>query len=187
MKEQEELRKLLRGFGATDVLFPAVVTAVDKIEDSCDIEAEGEYTDVKLRSLIEATGNRIVIYPKIGSMVLCGRLSNSNSIYVLKVSEIEEIYIKIDNTDVVLNGNEIVFNKGLNQGMVITPYLVARLNFIENAFNQLLNSYNNHTHQVSTAGSATAQTGSTTSLTPSGGSDVTETILTDIENTKIKH
>ncbi len=178
-KEAEELRKLLRGFGATDVLFPAVVTAVDKTEDSCDIEAEGEYTDVKLRSLIEATGNRIVIYPKIGSMVLCGRLSNSNSIYVLKVSEIESIHIKIDDTDVVLNGSEIIFNNGLNT-TAKADILKVELEKMSARIDGIIDALRNASPD--SAGGTFKST-----LIPLLANITDTEDFTEIENTKIKH
>ncbi|MCX6232612.1 MAG: hypothetical protein NTZ33_13835 [Bacteroidetes bacterium] len=185
-KDIEELRKLLKKFGENEIIFPATIIAVNDTEDICDISAEGEFTDVKLRSIIDANGNRIVVYPKIGSKVTCGRISASNNIYILKVGEIDKIRIKIDNIDIVVNSNEIIFNKGNNKGLVIAPSLVKRLNNIEKAFNNYLKKYNTHTHQVSTTGNQNAQTG-TAAAPSSGGDAIEETKLSDIENTKIKH
>ncbi len=178
-KEAEELRKALRGFGATDVLFPAVVISVDENEDCCDVEADGEYTDVKLRSLIEASGNRVVVYPKIGSLVLCGRLSNSNTIYVLKVSEIDKIHIKIDKTEVVLNGSEIVFNNGSNT-IAKADILKKELNKMSARIDKIIDALNN-------ASSDSASGTFKTSLAPLLAAISVKESFDDIENTKIKH
>jgi hypothetical protein len=178
-KESDELRKQLRAFSKTEVLFPAIVLSVDENEDCCDVEADGEYTDVKLRSVIETAGNRVVIYPKLGSVVLCGRISNTDTIYVMKVSEIAKIHIKIGNTDVVLKGDEIVFNQGSNT-TAKADILKTQLNKMSARIDGIMDALNN-----SAADSASGTFKS--SLTPLLASIVDKENFDDIENPKIKH
>ncbi len=84
--------------------------------------------------------------------------------------------------------DEIIINNGANKGIVKAPELVSRLNKIEKAFNKLLKAYNNHTHDVSTVGSATAQSGTASATSLGGGTEIDPiTELIDIENIKIKH
>jgi hypothetical protein len=150
------------------------VISVDKANASCDIEplnGDADKFDVRLTAQL-GNANGFVVYPKVGSFVIFTSVDNNpNLSFVSLFSEIDEIII----------------NNGINKGMVKAPELVSRLNAIEKAFNKLLNAYNLHTHNVTTSGSATAQTGYTTSITPDGGSDIKETDLIDIENLKIQH
>ena len=182
-KEEEELRKLLLQVTANDVLFPAVVTSVDYDEDICDVSADGDYTDVKLRAVIDTTGNRVVVYPKVDSVVLCGRITNSNSLYVIQFSEIDKIVIVIGNTKVVLTDGLVEFNEGINNsGMAIVPKLIDHLNNLETAFNNLLNAYNSHTHILT----LTSGTGTAAPTTSNGGTAISED-FGDIDDDKIKH
>jgi len=151
------------------------VISVDKTNASCDIEplnGEADKLEVRLTAQL-GNANGFVIYPKVGSYVIFASVDNLPDLsYVSKFSEIDEI----------------VINKGINEGMVKAPDLVKRLNLIEKAFNKLLNAYNNHTHEVSTAGSATAQSGTAAATSSGGGTEIAPiSKLIDIENSKIKH
>ena len=181
-RELEELRKRLKEETSNEVFFTAIVTSINEGEDICEVDADGAtYTDVKLRAVIDTLGNRIVIYPKKDTSVLCGRITNSNNIYIIHVSEIDKIYILIGETKVVLDKNGVVFNDGTNKGLVKAPKLVDRLNAIEKAFNELLNDYKKHNH-VTPAGPSTVFV-----IPPVTIGTITTTVLGDIENIKVKH
>ena len=80
--------KQTKGF----VLFVGTVKAVEG--DTCTVD---DYEDVRLNAIIEETDSQFTVYPKVGSKVVIGRLKNTNSMFVIGVSEIEKVIIKIDN------------------------------------------------------------------------------------------
>ena len=80
--------KQTKGF----VLFVGTVKAVEG--DTCTVD---DYEDVRLNAIIEETDSQFTVYPKVGSKVVIGRLKNTNSMFVIAVSEIEKLIIKIDN------------------------------------------------------------------------------------------
>ena len=80
--------KQTKGF----VLFVGTVKAVEG--DTCTVD---DYEDIRLNAIIEETDSQFTVYPKVGSKVVIGRLKNTNSMFVIGVSEIEKVIIKIDN------------------------------------------------------------------------------------------
>ena len=80
--------KQTKGF----VLFVGTVKAVEG--DTCTVD---DYEDIRLNAIIEETDSQFTVYPKVGSKVVIGRLKNTNSMFVVGVSEIEKLIIKIDN------------------------------------------------------------------------------------------
>lgn len=80
--------KQTKGF----VLFVGTVKAVEG--DTCTVD---NYEDVRLNAIIEETDSQFTVYPKVGSKVVIGRLKSTNSMFVIVVSEIEKVIIKIDN------------------------------------------------------------------------------------------
>lgn len=80
--------KQTKGF----VLFVGTVKAVEG--DTCTVD---NYEDVRLNAIIEETDSQFTVYPKVGSKVVIGRLKSTNSMFVIGVSEIEKVIIKIDN------------------------------------------------------------------------------------------
>ena len=78
--------KQTKGF----VLFVGTVKAVEG--DTCTVD---DYEDIRLNAIIEETDSQFTVYPKVGSKVVIGRLKNTNSMFVIGVSEIEKLIIKI--------------------------------------------------------------------------------------------
>jgi hypothetical protein len=75
--------------------FTLTVGTVKAVEgDTCTVD---NYEDVRLNAIIEATESQFTVYPKIGSKVVIGRLENEDNTFVLGVSEIEKVIIKIGN------------------------------------------------------------------------------------------
>lgn len=66
------------------------VTAVDN--ETCTVD---DYEDVRLNAIIEALESQFTIYPKVGSKVIIGRIENEDNAFVVAVSEIEKVIIKI--------------------------------------------------------------------------------------------
>jgi hypothetical protein len=82
------------------------------------------------------------------------------------VGEIDKIY---------LNGNDY-------GGLVEVGNLVTKLNNLENKVNDIIASFNSHTHSGVTVGSGVTGTG-----TPPVTGNLTPTQKSDIENTTVQH
>ena len=80
--------KQTKGF----VLFVGTVKAVEG--DTCTVD---DYEDIRLNAIIEETDSQFTVYPKVGSKVVIGRLKNTNSMFVIGVSDIEKLIIKMGN------------------------------------------------------------------------------------------
>lgn len=116
---------------------------------------------VRLRASLAENESHLLIVPKVGTAVVVGSLSNDLSLLVvLAVDEVESITI----------------NGGKLGGLINIESLTQKIN-------ELVRTFNNHTHQVSTTGSATAQTGTAVSVI----SKASELNKSDYEDTKVTH
>ncbi|WP_440440687.1 hypothetical protein [Phocaeicola plebeius] len=116
---------------------------------------------VRLRASLAENESHLLIVPKVNTAVVVGSLSNDLSLLVvLAVDEVESITI----------------NGGKLGGLINIESLTQKIN-------ELVRTFNNHTHQVSTTGSATAQTGTADAVT----SKASELNKSDYEDTKVTH
>ncbi|WP_304232175.1 hypothetical protein [Phocaeicola plebeius] len=116
---------------------------------------------VRLRASLAENESHLLIVPKVGTAVVVGSLSKDLSLLVvLAVDEVESITI----------------NGGKLGGLINIESLTQKIN-------ELVRTFNNHTHQVSTTGSATAQTGTAAAVT----SKASELNKSDYEDTKVTH
>lgn len=116
---------------------------------------------VRMRASLAENESHLLIVPKVGTAVVVGSLSNDLSLLVvLAVDEVESITI----------------NGGKLGGLINIESLTQKIN-------ELVRTFNNHTHQVSTTGSATAQTGTAAAVT----SKASELNKSDYEDTKVTH
>lgn len=116
---------------------------------------------VRLRASLAENESHLLIVPKVGTAVVVGSLSNDLSLLVvLAVDEVESITI----------------NGGKLGGLINIESLTQKIN-------ELVRTFNSHTHQVSTTGSATAQTGTAAAVT----SKASELNKSDYEDTKVTH
>lgn len=116
---------------------------------------------IRLRASLAENESHLLIVPKVGTAVVVGSLSNDLSLLVvLAVDEVESITI----------------NGGKLGGLINIESLTRKIN-------ELVRTFNNHTHQVSTTGSATAQTGIAAAVT----SKASELNKSDYEDTKVTH
>ena len=118
--------KQTKGF----VLFVGTVKAVEG--DTCTVD---DYEDIRLNAIIEETDSQFTVYPKVGSKVVIGRLKSTNSMFVIGVSEIEKVIIKIadlvfemkDGKFTIKSGNislKSILNDGFDQlgkAIIMTP------------------------------------------------------------------
>ncbi len=75
--------------------FTLTVGTVKEInEDTCTVD---DFEDVRLNAVIDNLESQFTVYPKIGSKVIIGKLENESDMFVVRVSEIEKVKIKIEN------------------------------------------------------------------------------------------
>lgn len=150
----------MMGSGKEITIWQGIVKSVEGI--TCTVtfgtlDVEG----VRLRASLADNESHLLIVPKVGTAVVVGSLSNDLSLLVvLAVDEVESITI----------------NGGKLGGLINIESLTKKIN-------DLVRTFNNHTHQVSTTGSATAQTGTAAAVT----SKASELNKSDYEDTKVTH
>ena len=117
----ESLNKLLGRFPI--VLAKAKVQKVDG--DVCHVVLEDTEEDVwncTLNSILENSNDKMVVYPKVGSMVTVG-LINRDSAVILSVSEVDKIYFKKDKSEMIFDKDGFEFNRdGENLKQVLNDF-----------------------------------------------------------------
>lgn len=74
--------------------FTITVGTVKEIQDdTCTVD---DYEDVRLNAIVDDLESQFTIYPKIGSKVVIAMLENESDMFVVKVSEIDKVTIKIN-------------------------------------------------------------------------------------------
>lgn len=147
------------------------VTAVDTGSWTCTVEVEECYTrnDVRIRAIEDGTNEGFILKPKVGSQVTIKMGENERNLWFLDmVSEVDEVYLKGD----------------ANGGIPIAENIKDKLNRLENKVNDLVNSYNTHTHSVPQAPSGTTESAPTTAQQTTIN-PLTQT--SDLESTTVLH
>lgn len=74
--------------------FTIMVGTVKEVEgDTCTVD---DYEDVRLNAIVDDLESQFTIYPKIGSKVAIAMLENESDMFVVRVSEVEKVTIKIN-------------------------------------------------------------------------------------------
>lgn len=157
---KEAIRAIANG-GGGKTFFTAEVVKVTG--DTCTVKSDGlEMSDVAICAIGGASGNSLVVVPKVGSTVLIADLSEGTrrDLAIVKYTEVESITI----------------NGGNLGGLVNIAQLTSKLN-------ALVNKFNNHTHTF-TGEVSGANCSGTTASTLSQASTFSKS---DYEDTKIKH
>lgn len=163
--KSKEIRSVIRKIAGIDnqglMFFNAEVVSVDS--ETCTVKRNNiNHTDVRLTAVIDGNTNKLLVKPKVGSMVLIADLSEGmmRDLAVIGWSEVDTITI----------------NGGTFGGLVKIQALTTKLNALVQAFNT-------HTHTVATTGTAAAQTGTAAATTGTAS----QFSKSDYEDTKIKH
>ncbi|MBN2814985.1 MAG: hypothetical protein JXQ80_12960 [Bacteroidales bacterium] len=154
----EEIRMKLKEMSSgIDQVFLATVKEVDETEFFCTVETDTDiqYTDVRLRAVIDSELKGFCFIPKVESLVLVGRIGNSNQLYVQLFSEIEKIlftwgddveilfdmekiFLRMKERSIEITEEAITFNAG-DKGSFATDInkLVDKISAIEEDINSL--------------------------------------------------
>lgn len=130
----DNIRNLMGGKNIT--VYQGIVKSVEGI--TCTVTFGSLDVDgVRLRASVTENDSHLLIVPKKGTAVTVGSLSGDLAqLVVLAVDEVESITI----------------NGGKFGGLINIEALTAKIN-------DLVEKFNAHTHQVTTTGTATSQTG----------------------------
>lgn len=145
------------------------VAQVQKVDGAtCTVVRQGDNLKIAGVRLNELSDESVgmVIKPKADSFVLVARIDDFNY-YVSLYSEIDSVDIQCD---------KITINGGDNGGLINIKDLTKQLN-------SLVDTFNNHTHSVSTEGSAVAQSGTAAVTT----NQAEKFNINDYQDDKIKH
>lgn len=156
------------------------VNSVDTANKTCNcspVNGGADFLNVRLQATTKDNNLGVTVFPKVDSLVVVGLIEdNSSAACVLVTTEVTDMMIKTEGFEWYLSGSQLLFNEGLNGGLVIIQNLVDRLNVIEKAHNKLLIDYNSHIHAgngVISSKISTAKVGLTQ--------------VAQLENDKIKH
>ncbi|WP_268848148.1 hypothetical protein [Flavobacterium aestivum] len=90
--------------------FTLTVGTVKAVEnDTCTVDY---YEDVRLNAIIEDSKSQFTVYPKVGSKVVIGRLENEDNAFVVGVSEIEKVTVKIGDLIFEINNGKFKIKSG---------------------------------------------------------------------------
>lgn len=136
--------------------------------DEKTIDAKGVSDGLEFYDIQLGAGS-VILYPKTGSICLVGIVEGQSSdAFLISATEVDKMEITAS--------AEIVINGGGNGGLINIGTLTDKIN-------ELVRTFNTHTHQVSTTGSASAQQGTAAPVT----SKASELNKKDYEDTKVTH
>lgn len=155
------------------------VKEVDEKEGTCTVERDGspELHEVRLNAVIdEGLTDKFTVIPAKGSFVWVMSLGENTEGLVVATSKIEKVIIQAGEISVDVSADGVVMNGGKLGGMIDIAKLTDKVN-------TLVDTFNGHTHQVSTTGSASSQTGTATAVT----SKAVKLKRGDYEDDNVKH
>lgn len=118
----ESLKKLLNRFPL--VIDTAKVLSIEG--ENCHvttIDDKKEFFDCSINAIIENSTNKLLIIPKVGSLVTIGVYQKNNKAVILSVSEVEKIYFKNNEADFTFDSTGFQFNRdGENLKKVLNDF-----------------------------------------------------------------
>ncbi len=106
--------KMKELFTGDEQVFPAIIKEVDETAFSCTVifDDELEYTDVRLRSVIDPDKQGFCFIPAVDSVVMVGRIANSEQLYVALFSELDKVLLSSGSMEVTLDPDKLELKKG---------------------------------------------------------------------------
>jgi len=200
-----DLRNIIRQLAQPDGETVALVCTVDKVDktartiDCTPINEGAPLLGVNLQANQEADYG-FCLFPEKGSFVVVGFVADGAAGVVLLTEKIESAEIVIGDTSAVMdadglriktekmsadiNRDNIIFNGGDLNGLVVIQKLTDKLNELKDTVNDLITKYNAHIHNTT----ATVGTGPVGVLSPTTSTAQPAKAFnkSDYENTKIK-
>lgn len=102
-------------------VFPAVVSAVDEDLRTCTVRVNDnvDFEDVRLYAVADSSLKGFCLIPAVDSMVLVGRIANSNELFVAMFSEIDKIIGSIgDKVEFTADAGSLVYKSDKTEATV---------------------------------------------------------------------
>lgn len=131
---RQELIRLFKSVNPEGFMFTAKVKAVNEQEFTCDIQ-QGEdeefvFHNVRLKPALDGNNLGYIPIPEVGSIAVFGVLKmNEDDIFLVLPGKVKKW---------ILNCDEVVFNGGLNEGLVNVNPLITELQRINAVINFML-------------------------------------------------
>ena len=114
MNTREKIKEQLAVFSGQygpAAIVPATVKAINN-DDTIAVEFSDESTvdDARLKAVVKA-GNKVLLIPKVNSIVLVGKIENSDEYVVLAVDEISEVQYIIGTVKFSVDENGFLLKK----------------------------------------------------------------------------
>src|SRR5579859_2541695 len=152
----QALTKFIQNHLRATVLIDGIVTAVND-NFTVDITvSDVTYSQVPTKVLIGSQSS-IFEMPVIGTTCLVRWRDNHRGLpQIDSFDKVDGYYIQ-PVSNLFISAKKTQFNDGKNGGLVLVNDLVDRMNLIENAYNDLVEKFNSHTHILAlTSGTGTA-------------------------------
>lgn len=202
-----DLRNIIRQLAQPDGETVALVCTVDEVDknartiDCTPINEGAPLLGVNLQANQEADYG-FCLFPEKGSFVVVGFVADGAAGVVLLTEKIESAEIVIGDTSAVMdadglriktekisadiNRENIIFNGGNLNGLVVIQKLTDKLNELKDTVNDLITKYNAHIHTTTATVGAGPSLG-VISATTSTARPAKAFNKSDYENTRIKH
>lgn len=160
-------------------IFDGFVVSINEGDGTCDVNISGEgepelvLPGVSMRSVADGDKSGIMFIPEVGAHVVFCKVEGQSDYVLIKTSKLKKT---------VLNCDNIVFNEGLNEGLVKAPELTEKLNALEKQLNELKQILSSWTPVPQDGGAALKGV-----ISSWAGNSLLETQQSEIENDKIKH
>lgn len=121
-KRTEEIRrKIEEKLKGVEQVFPATIKEVNEDEFTCTVvfDDELEYTDVRLRAVIDEELKGFCFIPVVDSKVQIGRIGNSDQLFVALFSEIDKVIFTSNNLAVTIDADKLEVKQGENDEVQI--------------------------------------------------------------------
>lgn len=209
-KDIAALRRSLFAGGDQSISFYARVKSVDPDKRVCVVTDHNgiDYDDVLLYAIENIDLKGFVFIPKVDSNVIVSRIGASNELFISLFSEVDKVLLTIgDNvnvsiddkelsyesgkTEIIATGDavsikapEIAFNGGELGGLVKLEQLKQNLDSLKQMVEAIHSALPGAFTAIGAGAAANGPGGSTAYTTAMTGKTI---ILTDMENTKVKH
>jgi hypothetical protein len=164
-------------------------TATKVTDTTCTLVQDGkpDIEGVALNAYQQVEDSYVTVVPKEGSLIVVGtvdgEVTEQRPPVVIGCTEVQKVIWKCGDKTLVFDSSAMVINGGDNGGLPISGNVTDRLNKLEDFVNQFVSTYNSHTHPYLNV--AAAATTSASAAAVSG--TLTNTVVADIENPKVKH
>lgn len=201
-----DLRNIIRELAKPDGETVALVCTVDAVDgkartiDCTPLNEGAPLLGVNLQAN-QGADYGLWLYPEVGSFVIVGFVADGAAGVVLGTEKIKQAEVVIGDTSAVMdadgcriktanmsadiNADDIIFNGGGLDGLVVIQKLTDKLNELKDTVNDLISKYNAHVHLTTATVGAGATVG-TISATVSQATPAKAFNKADYENDKIK-